>query len=236
MRYDRDHRRPREAYLAFGVAYFRRLQVIGTTSAAEIRLRESSSVRQSPSRSAGFGFCPIFVAPIAISMRVQQISGLIIVSSQLRDRGAPAENQPGSAVAPQSVCSLHSNRSLTCPVAVVAGGVGCSIETGSEAGKVSLRASSSTFSWCLRSRLPSNIAFMRFGFRHASHFHFSGTVNYACRQLGREDAHPQSTPIFTPGFDLRIKCRGMVEAGRVSAPDAEISSPFASYLVSDAGP
>src|SRR6266436_8430201 len=33
-----------------------------------------------------------------------------------------------------------------------AGGVGCSIETGSDAGKVSLRASSSAFSWCLRSR------------------------------------------------------------------------------------
>jgi hypothetical protein len=34
-----------------------------------------------------------------------------------------------------------------------AGGVGCSTETGSDAGKVSLRASSSAFSWCARSRL-----------------------------------------------------------------------------------
>jgi hypothetical protein len=34
-----------------------------------------------------------------------------------------------------------------------AGGVGCSTETGSDAGKVSLRASSSAFSWCMRSRL-----------------------------------------------------------------------------------
>ena len=34
-----------------------------------------------------------------------------------------------------------------------AGGVGCSTETGSDAGKVSLRASSSAFSWCLRSRV-----------------------------------------------------------------------------------
>jgi hypothetical protein len=34
-----------------------------------------------------------------------------------------------------------------------AGGVGCSIETGADAGKVSLRASSSASSWCLRSGL-----------------------------------------------------------------------------------
>jgi hypothetical protein len=33
-----------------------------------------------------------------------------------------------------------------------AGGVGCSTETGSDAGKVSLRASSSACSWCVRSR------------------------------------------------------------------------------------
>jgi hypothetical protein len=33
-----------------------------------------------------------------------------------------------------------------------AGGVGCSTETGSDAGKVSLRASSNACSWCVRSR------------------------------------------------------------------------------------
>jgi len=40
-----------------------------------------------------------------------------------------------------------------------AGGAGCSNETGSDAGKVSFRASSSAFSWCLRSRSSRALSF-----------------------------------------------------------------------------
>jgi hypothetical protein len=46
-----------------------------------------------------------------------------------------------------------------------AGGVACSIGTGSDAGKVSISASSSASSWCRRALGEFVIAFMSFAFR-----------------------------------------------------------------------
>jgi len=76
-----------------------------------------------------------------------------------------------------------------------AGGVGCSTETGSDAGKVSLRASSSAFSWCVRSRLSRALT-SRSGLRFTSAITSSSptTLPLARRRQQRAFAPPLPPP------------------------------------------